>query len=150
VVTARPDEVRRTRPDKTTLPAEVPSMPGQLVQILGSLLILVPFGLAQLGRMSPRSRPYLIVNLTGSAALAADAAIGSQWGFLLLEGAWAVVSLAGLVRLTAQRWSLGRRGRPARQPVDEDVDEHLEAFVAVGERELAGEADHVRELPGRQ
>jgi hypothetical protein len=104
VVTARPDEVRRTRPDKTTLPMEVPSMAGQLVQILGSLLILVPFGLAQLGRLNARSRPYLIVNLAGSAALAADAAVGSQWGFLLLEGAWAVVSLAGLAR------------RPARQP----------------------------------
>jgi len=100
VVTARPDEVRRTRPDKTTLPlpVEVPSMSVQLVQIAGSLLILVPFGLAQLGRMSARSRPYLTLNLAGSMVLAADAAIGSQWGFLLLEGAWAVVSLAGLAR----------------------------------------------------
>ena len=70
----------------------------QLVQIAGSLLILVPFGLAQLGRMSARSRPYLTLNLAGSMVLAADAAIGSQWGFLLLEGAWAVVSLAGLAR----------------------------------------------------
>ena len=35
---AAPDEVRRTRPDKTTLPMEVPSM-GQLVQIFGSVLI---------------------------------------------------------------------------------------------------------------
>jgi len=78
-------------------------MPGQLVQILGSLLILVPFGLAQLGRMSARSRPYLILNLAGSAVLAFDAAIGSQWGFLLLEGAWAVVSLTGLARLAARR-----------------------------------------------
>jgi hypothetical protein len=126
-------------------------MPGQLVQILGSLLILVPFGLARLGRMSARSRPYLFVNLAGSAALAADAAAGSQWGFLLLEGAWAVVSLAGLIRgLARPRWSLGGRGRPARQPVDEDVDEHLEAFVAVGERELVREADHGGELPGRE
>ena len=70
----------------------------QLVQIVGSLLILVPFGLAQLGRLSACSRPYLILNLAGSMVLAADAAIGSQWGFLLLEGAWAVMSLAGLAR----------------------------------------------------
>jgi hypothetical protein len=41
-------------------------------------------------------RPYLILNLAGSAVLAADAAAGSQWGFLLLEGEWAVVSLVGL------------------------------------------------------
>ena len=63
----------------------------------------MPFGLAQLGRLSARSRPYLIVNLAGSAALAADAAVGSQWGFLLLEGAWAVVSLAGLARRPARQ-----------------------------------------------
>jgi hypothetical protein len=121
-------------------------MAGQLVQILGSLLILVPFGLAQLGRISARSRPYLILNLAGSAVLAADAATGSQWGFLLLEGAWAVVSLAGLVR----RLSPGRRGGPARESIDEDIDEHLETLVGLGEGELVSEADHDRELPGRE
>ncbi len=55
-------------------------MAGQLVQIAGSVLILVPFGLAQLGRLNARSRRYLTLNLAGSAILAADAAIGSQWG----------------------------------------------------------------------
>jgi hypothetical protein len=74
-------------------------MAGQLVQIAGSVLILAPFGLAQLGRLNARSRLYLTLNLTGSAILAADAAIGSQWGFLLLEGAWAIVSLIGLARV---------------------------------------------------
>ena len=74
-------------------------MAGQLVQVAGSVLILVPFGLAQLGRLNARSRLYLALNLTGSAILAADAAIGSQWGFLLLEGAWAIVSLIGLARV---------------------------------------------------
>jgi hypothetical protein len=73
-------------------------MVGQLVQVGGSLLILVPFGLAQLGRLDGRSRASLLLNLAGSATLAADAAAGSQWGFLLLEGAWAVVSAIGLVR----------------------------------------------------
>lgn len=73
-------------------------MTGQLVQIFGSLLILVPFGLAQLGRLDSRSQLYLALNLAGSAILAADATIGSQWGFLLLEGAWAAVSLVGLIR----------------------------------------------------
>jgi hypothetical protein len=78
-------------------------MTGQLVQVLGSLLILVPFGLAQLGRLNTHSQLYLALNLAGSAILAADAAIGSQWGFFLLEGAWAAVSLIGLVRAHAEQ-----------------------------------------------
>ena len=76
-------------------------MAAQLVQIAGSLLILVPFVLSQTGRLNSRSRSYLLLNLTGSLTLAGDAAVGSQWGFLLLEGAWAVVSAIGLIRASA-------------------------------------------------
>lgn len=75
----------------------------QLLQLVGALLVLAGFTLAQLGRMDPQSIPYLVVNLVGSAILAALALHEHQWGFLLLEGVWALVSLAGLVgRLRAQ------------------------------------------------
>jgi hypothetical protein len=73
-------------------------MAGQFAQIAGSLLILVPFGLGQLGRLDARSRTGLLFNLAGSSILAGDAAVSSQWGFLLLEGAWAIVSAVSLAR----------------------------------------------------
>jgi len=75
----------------------------QILQLIGALLVLAGFTLAQLGRMDPQSIPYLVVNLVGSAILAALALHEEQWGFLLLEGVWALVSLGGLVgRLRAQ------------------------------------------------
>lgn len=70
---------------------------GQAVQIVGSILILVPFGSTQLGWLHTRSRMYLALNLVGSVVLAFNAGLTSQWGFLLLETVWASVSLAGLV-----------------------------------------------------
>ena len=70
-----------------------------LVQVMGSLLVLAGFILAQLGVLNSRSLAYLVLNAVGSGALAAEALLGRQWGFLLLEGVWAIVSVVGLARL---------------------------------------------------
>jgi hypothetical protein len=69
----------------------------QVIQVAGALLILVAFTAVQLERMRPDSRVYLALNLVGSVILAGLAFVGSQWGFLLLETVWAVVSGWGLV-----------------------------------------------------
>lgn len=68
----------------------------QLVQIVGALLILVAFAAAQFGAMDPHSRQYLVLNFVGSLILAFLAWHERQWGFLLLETVWAIVSLWGL------------------------------------------------------
>ena len=75
---------------------------GQPVQIAGAVAILVAFVLAQGGVLPLRSVLYLVLNLVGSAVLAVDAYFERQWGFVLLEGVWAIVSA----------WSLLTRRRP--------------------------------------
>jgi uncharacterized membrane protein len=70
----------------------------QVIQIFGSLLILAAFAAAQRGRLRQDSRTYLVLNLVGSAILAVLAALGPNWGFLMLEGAWALVSAWSLYR----------------------------------------------------
>ena len=71
----------------------------QGVQVIGVLLILVAYAAAQFGALNQRSRVYLVLNLVGSAVLTLLAWREAQWGFLLLEGVWALVSLWALVQV---------------------------------------------------
>lgn len=78
---------------------------GQVVQVIGLLLVLGAFLGAQRGWLRPVSRRYLALNLAGSGVLAIEAVLEGQWGFLLLEAVWAIVSAVGLVAVL--------RGKPA-------------------------------------
>lgn len=82
-----------------------------VIQIVGSLLVLTGFALAQWGLLNPKSKRYLVLNIVGSAILAVDAFVHEQWGFLLLEGVWAIVSLISVIAVL--------RGPRARAGIDE-------------------------------
>lgn len=69
----------------------------QTISVIGALLILLPFVGSQFGRLSTRSVAYQVLNIAGSGALTVVAALESQYGFILLESAWAIASFAGLV-----------------------------------------------------
>jgi hypothetical protein len=75
----------------------------QIIQIAGALLILAGFILTQGNVLDADSYLYLILNLAGATILAVLAFQAERWGFVLLEGVWALVALAGvIVRLSGK------------------------------------------------
>jgi hypothetical protein len=74
-----------------------------VVQVTGSLLILAAFVAALGGRLEQSSSTYLAINAVGSAALTATAIVSREWGFILLEGVWAAVSVYSLVKKSSGR-----------------------------------------------
>ena len=71
-----------------------------LFEVLGAVMILAAFALAQFRGLDRHGFPYLALNLVGAAILAVVAATHRQWGFLLLQSVWALVALWGLLGLT--------------------------------------------------
>ncbi len=71
----------------------------QVIQVVGALLILAGFVLAQFRVLRVESMTYLVLNFLGSAILAWLAWVDRQWGFLLLEFVWALVSAWGIIQL---------------------------------------------------
>lgn len=97
---AAPDEGDRTRSDDGLREgrALVGGLIFDVVQIVGALLVLVCFLLAQVDRVNRGGYRYLVTNLAGSGAMTVTAVIAEEWGFVFLEGIWALVSAWDLVQ----------------------------------------------------
>jgi hypothetical protein len=74
----------------------------QFVQVAGAAAILAGFAMLQLHRQTSDSYAYILLNLAGGVLLLISAVAEAQWGFIVLEAAWTVLSA----------WSLAARLRP--------------------------------------
>ncbi len=70
----------------------------QLVSLIGAALILSAFTLQLSGRWQAQNGSYLWANAIGAGLLTGVAWLESQWGFLVLEAVWTLVSLWGLAQ----------------------------------------------------
>jgi hypothetical protein len=70
----------------------------QIVSVVGAVIILAAYVAGQRGWLDPRSRRYAFANFVGAGAVAIVALVEEQWGFLLLEGTWSLVSLYSFMR----------------------------------------------------
>jgi hypothetical protein len=82
----------------------------QIIGVLGACLILIAYLLLQQKILPAHSRRYLLMNFVGGTLLTLIAVHDRRIGFILVEGAWALISLWGLVR---------SRGHSARHRVTE-------------------------------
>jgi len=64
----------------------------QLIQIVGALLNMGAFALLHFEIAPSSALRYLIPNWLGSVLLVMSAYADQQWGFLMLEGAWVLVT----------------------------------------------------------
>ena len=73
-------------------------MIAQVISLLGAGLLLGAYLALQRGWLGPRDRAYNAMNFLGAAVLAGIAVLDGRWGFILLEGTWALLSLPPLLR----------------------------------------------------
>lgn len=71
----------------------------QAVSIVGAVAILAAFAANQLGWISPSQLLYAGANFVGGAILTVVAVLDEQVGFIVLQGAWTMVSLVGIVTI---------------------------------------------------
>ena len=83
-----------------------------IVQMIGAVLLLAAFLAVQFDRISERALSYLVINAIGSGLLGITAVVTGNWGFVLLEGVWTLVSAAGIGIWLARRRA--GAGRPTR------------------------------------
>ena len=73
----------------------------QLISVAGAIMVLTAYAALQLGKLGREDRLFNVLNFVGSALLTWIAVVDQRLGFILLEGAWALISLPPLLRRRA-------------------------------------------------
>lgn len=111
------------------------------LQIIGAVLLLTGFVAAQLGAVRDTSLPYLVINMIGATSLAIVALLDRDWGFLLLEGSWAGISTAAVLR------TVRRAHPPSSQPAPSPTNP---AEPTTPQRSRPNPSDHNLRAPVRR
>ncbi len=74
----------------------------QAVSVLGALTILAAYAALQRGWLLAHHRLYSVLNFVGAALLFWVAVVDQRMGFILVEGAWAMLSVPGMLRPRAR------------------------------------------------
>jgi hypothetical protein len=72
--------------------------------LVGVVAILVGYALATAGRFDPKGAPSLAVNFVGASLILLSLSQKFNLSAAIVEGAWALIALVGLIRI-----ALGRR-----------------------------------------
>ena len=75
----------------------------QIISFIGAILILTAYGALQLNRLANDTIAFQTLNLFGGIFLCITAVELRQYGFILVEGLWAVLSVVGLWRVLIRR-----------------------------------------------
>ena len=74
-----------------------------VVGVAGVLVILAAYAAAALGRLDVKGALSLFANFFGASLILLSLLVDFNLSAILMEGSWAVVSFAGLVRLLVVR-----------------------------------------------
>lgn len=74
-----------------------------IVGLIGVGLMLAAYALGQLGRLRIDRAPALLMNLAGAALVMVSLLFKFNLSAFLMEATWALVALAGLVRLALRK-----------------------------------------------
>jgi hypothetical protein len=78
--------------------------------LVGVALILVGYAAATIGRLHPKGAPSLAINFVGASLILLSLMRNFNLSAAIVEGAWALIALIGLIRLAFSRLGAGPRG----------------------------------------